>query len=290
MFVVAGITGHTGAAAANTLLANGKSVRAFVRDPAKAKSWADRGVSIVKADILDAKALAGVLDGAEGAYNLIPPDPANPDPIGYSILAATAIRSAARTVKLPKLVHLSSMAAQHALGTGPIRGAHIAEAILADAAPQVTFLRAASFHENWQPMLGLAAAQGILPTFLKDLDAKYATVATADIGRVAAEQLLEASAPRIVELSGPELASARDAAAAFSAVLGKPVQPVQPPRDQWVGILQGAGLGQGYAELLAEMNDGINSGHVRLEGKVPLTRGRQTLAQTVASWPKPNVS
>ena len=286
MFVVAGITGQTGAAVANTLLAHGKPVRAFVRDTAKAQSWAARGVEIVTGDVVDTASLTKALSGVEAAYLLIPPSPQTVDPVGDYIAKSMAMRSAARMAKLPKLVFLSSMAAHHALGTGPIRGSHISEAVMADAAPQVSFLRAAFFQENWQSVFGLAAAQGIMPTFFANLDTLRDMVATVDIGRTAAELMLDPKAPRVVELAGPVPASAQGAAAAMSAALGKPVQAVQPPRDQWVGILTGAGLGEAYAHAIAEMYDGINSGHVRFEGRTPLTYGKITLAQTMAAWPK----
>ena len=286
MFVVAGITGHTGAAVANTLLAHGKPVRAIVRDAARAQSWAARGVEIANGDVADPVSLTKALSGAEAAYLLIPPSLQAADPVGDYTARSAAMRAAARAAKLPKLVFLSSMAAHHALGTGPIRGSHISEAVMADAAPRVIFLRAAFFQENWQSVFGLAAAQGIMPTFFANLDTTRDMVATADIGRTAAELMLDPKAPRVVELAGPVPASARDAAAAMSAALGKPVQAVQPPRDQWVGILTGAGLGEAYAHAIAEMYDGINSGHVRFEGRTPLTYGKITLAQTMVTWPK----
>lgn len=284
MFVVTGITGHTGAAAANTLLAAGKKVRAFVRDPNKAKAWADRGVEVVAADINDAAALAGFFAGAEGAYVLNPPQPQSPDPFGSVIQSTTAVRKAARDAKLPRLVCLSSVAAQLTHGTGLIRCAHILEAILADAAPSVTFVRAAGFHENWQSAFGMAKAQGIAPTFLTDLNRKSETVATVDIGRVAAEALMAEKPHHLIELSGPAAATPNDAVAAISATLGKPVQPVVPPRDQWAGILQGAGLGQAFVAGMVEMYDGWNSSRIQFEGKVPLTRGNVGLAETVKSW------
>ena len=44
MFLVMGITGNVGGATARHVLAQGKTVRALVRDRAKAASWADQGV------------------------------------------------------------------------------------------------------------------------------------------------------------------------------------------------------------------------------------------------------
>jgi NAD(P)H dehydrogenase (quinone) len=289
MYLISGITGHTGAAVAATLLAANKKLRATVRDPAKAAAWKAKGVEIVIADVGDAAALEKAFAGVEGAYVLIPPGPASIDPVGSYLAAATATRAAARAAKLPRLVQLSSVGAQHPRGNGPIRGSHVAEAVLADAAKEVTFLRAASFQENWVHVWGLAAAQGILPTFLKDLDAKTEMVAAADIGRVAAELLMADKPAQIVELAGPLPASVRDAAGAMSGVLGKPVQPVQPPREQWVGMFTGNGMSPAFAELMAEMYDGWNSGHVQFSGTAPVTRGRVTLAETFASWPKPKM-
>src|SRR6202043_2139401 len=47
MFLVVGITGKVGGATATHLLAQGKKVRALVRDRAKAASWTDQGVELV---------------------------------------------------------------------------------------------------------------------------------------------------------------------------------------------------------------------------------------------------
>ncbi len=61
MFFIAGITGQIGGAAATALLAEGKQVRALVRDRNKASEWADRGVELRVGDLTDADALAAAL-------------------------------------------------------------------------------------------------------------------------------------------------------------------------------------------------------------------------------------
>lgn len=284
MFVVAGITGNTGAAAAEALLAQGHKLRAIVRDISKAKAWTDKGVELVVADMTDAKTLTAAFKGTEGAYMLSPPDYASADPIGHMQSVAKAVREASLAASLPRLVFLSSEGAHLDHGTGPIRGLHLAEGILADAAPTVTFLRASYFQENWQSVFGLAAAQGIMPTMLTNLEARRSMIAAKDIGREAAKLLTETNPPAVVELASAQTFSPRDAADAMSAALGKTVQPVQPPRDQWEGILTGAGLGLPFAKLIAEMNDGINSGHVGFSGQGQARTGKTTLKQTIATW------
>ena len=42
LYAVAGVTGHTGSAAADTLLENGHRVRAIVRSPEKGEAWRAR--------------------------------------------------------------------------------------------------------------------------------------------------------------------------------------------------------------------------------------------------------
>jgi uncharacterized protein YbjT (DUF2867 family) len=171
----------------------------------------------------------------------VPPQGAHPDPIAYAGEVARAVRGAAREAGLDRLVLLSSEGAYLPSGTGPIRGLHAAEGILADAAARVTFLRGANFQENWLSVFGVAREQGILPTFLVNEDRPRSTVATADIGRTAADLLQDGDAPSVVELTGPRDLSVRDVASIVGATLGRTVNPVHPPCEAWAGILmQGA--------------------------------------------------
>ena len=72
MFLVMGITGKVGGATARHLLAQGKKVRALVRDRAKAASWTDQGVELVDGDWNDAAAIERALKGVDGAFVMLP--------------------------------------------------------------------------------------------------------------------------------------------------------------------------------------------------------------------------
>ncbi|RUX96242.1 NAD-dependent epimerase/dehydratase family protein, partial [Mesorhizobium sp. M7A.F.Ca.CA.004.04.1.1] len=72
MFLVMGITGNVGGATARHLLAQGKKVRALVRDREKALSWANRGVELVDGDWNDSAAIERALEGVEGAFVMLP--------------------------------------------------------------------------------------------------------------------------------------------------------------------------------------------------------------------------
>lgn len=285
MFLVTGSTGNTGAAAVDTLLAAGEPVRALVRDLDRAAPLAARGVELVRGDIGSADDLARAMAGVTGAYVLTPPNYAADDFVGHVASMARATRTAIERARPERVVFLSSEGAQVPEGTGVIRSLHVAEDIVRGAPTRLTFLRAAYFQENWLQVLPLAAAQGILPSML-DLDRAQRMVATADIGRVAAEALLAETAPALIELAGPEDYTPRDVAAAAARVLGRAVEPVAPPREAWEGIFRDAGLREGAAALMAEMYDGIGAGVVTMSGYVPLTRGRVSIAQTLAGAAK----
>ncbi|WP_349369406.1 NAD(P)H-binding protein [Salinarimonas sp.] len=287
MFLVTGITGNTGAAAARALLASGRRVRALVRSPEKARAWAAQGVEIVTGDVASADDLARAMAGVEGAYLLAPPDYSASGFVARAAAIAGAARAAAEAAGLPRLVFLSSEGAHLPDGTGVIESLHAAEQALAGLRTPHTVLRATYFQENWASVFGLAAAQGVLPTLLTDLDRPQRMVAAADIGRIAAELLTADAPPALVELAGPEDPTPRAVAAAIARVVGRLVEPVVPPREAWEGILREAGLGEEGARLLAAMYDGINAERVRFSGDVPLTRGRIGIEETVRAWAVP---
>ncbi|WP_191085229.1 NmrA family NAD(P)-binding protein [Roseococcus microcysteis] len=284
MFLIAGLTGNTGAAAARTLLDAGHQVRGLVRDPSRAAGWAARGVELATADLRDTAALTEAMRGVAGAYLLIAAPIQAEDVIGDYITIATSIRAAARAAGLRRLVFLSSEGAHLASGTGAVRALHVAEALLADAAPSVTFLRPSYFQENWRGVFDAARHEGVLPSFHPAEAPPRGMVATRDIGAEAARLLTEATTPPVVEFTSAIQATDADAAAAAAQVLGRPVQVVRPPREAWEGILRGAGLGADYTRLLIGLYDGINSGHLGFSGAAPLRTGPTTLSQTMRDW------
>ena len=73
MYAIAGVTGHVGSVAAETLLAQGKPVRVIVRDAAKGAPWKAKGAEVAIADLGDEAALASAFAGASGAFVLLPP-------------------------------------------------------------------------------------------------------------------------------------------------------------------------------------------------------------------------
>ncbi len=73
MFVITGVTGHTGSIAATTLLAAGKPVRVVVRDAAKGEAWKAKGAEVAVADVHDTDALRRLFRQGQRLFLLDPP-------------------------------------------------------------------------------------------------------------------------------------------------------------------------------------------------------------------------
>jgi uncharacterized protein YbjT (DUF2867 family) len=279
MYVVAGITGNTGSVVASTLLDRKAPVRVIVRDPAKGQAWKARGAEVAIADLGDQVALTAALRGASAAYLLVPPRPSSPAPLQENRALIASLAGAVAAAKVPHVVLLSSIGAQHADGTGPIVSAHDAEQALAPITA-LTAVRAAFFMENMLGSLG-ALAQNILPVFWKP-DHAISMVATADIGRIAATALLDGPrSQQRIELSGPRELSPNDVAAVLSKLTGKEITATQAPLEAVVPTFTGFGLSKPVAELYAELYGGIGIGRVAWSGDGRAIRGTVEITEVL---------
>ena len=264
MFAITGITGNVGGEVARALLEAGEPVRAVVRNAARGDLWAKRGCAVVTADIHDSRALGEAFKGAEGVFVMVPPvfDPGECFPEAASV--AASLRSALETARPDKVVYLSTIGAQ-ATQTNLLTQHTMIEKALRDSPVPVTFLRPGWFMENTAWDVEPARTTGVVPSFLQPLDRAVPMVATADIGRVAAELLRETWAgSRLVELEGPRRVTPNDVAAAFTRILGHPVKMEIVPRETWEALFLSQGMKN--PEPRIRMLDGFNEGWIDFEG------------------------
>lgn len=281
MFAIAGVSGHTGAVVADTLLSKGQKVRVIVRSAEKGAAWQKKGAEVAVADLGDVAALTKALTGATGAYLLSPPNFAAADFLADRTALIGNMAKAITASGLKNLVFLSSVAAQHPAGTGPIVTAHRAEQAFGKLAPSVTFIRAAYFLENYGSVIPVAKAQGVLPNF-GPVDVKFPQVCTKDIGEAVVQALLKpADGMRVVELAGKEDWSVQDVAAALSSLLGKPVQAVGAPVEAAKAGLMQNGVPESMATLYAEMYAGMGKGLIMFEKPGSLSRGATALVDAL---------
>ena len=265
MFVVSGVTGKTGSVVAQSLLDQGQAVRVIVRTKEKGEAWKAKGADVAIADIMDLDAMTKALDGADGAYFLLPPDLTNEAFLDESIKRADSIVATAKAARLPHAVILSSVGAQHSDKVGPISTIAHLEKSFVEAAIPLTAVRPGYFLENIQDVMPAVLHEGVYPSMILPLDFKIDMVATKDIGMTVAEALVHppSVAHRVIELRGASQYSANDIAAELSKALAREITPIAVPQDAWVDTLKQNGLSQQPAETIAEMHENINNGRIQ---------------------------
>jgi len=275
MYIVSGATGQTGSVVARTLLEKDLPVRVIVRSEEKGKPWKDLGAEVAVADVQDADALTKAFQGGKVLYLMNPPNYQSEDMFVEAEKVIEAFQAAIENSSPEKLVVLSSVGAHLPSGTGPIVSLHLLEQALRNLDIPTTFIRPPSFMENWNSVLDAVKSDGILPSLHHPLDKKFPQIATKDIGRAAAEAMLEDSeGVQIKELAGFPY-SPNDVAEAFSKVLGKEVKAVAVPEEQWMDILQ-TFCSRRNAEVMYELYQGINADSIsfetgnQIEGKVTI--------------------
>jgi uncharacterized protein YbjT (DUF2867 family) len=225
--------------------------------------------------------LTKAFEGANGLYLLVPPN------YGASLWLAdqrARMDRAAEAVKssgIGHVVFLSSVGGHIAEGTGPIRAARSGEQKLGEVAKNLTILRPCYFMENWAPGIGIAKSQGILSTFIAPR-VKVPMIATKDIGRVGAEQLMAGgTGKQIVELAGPEEYTPHEVAAALGQILGKAVSAQHAPLSAVVPTFKSFGFSDEAAKLFEEMYTSFSTGAIGYEHPASLVRGEVTLAEAL---------
>jgi uncharacterized protein YbjT (DUF2867 family) len=282
-YVVAGVTGHTGSAVAQTLLDSGRKLRVLTRDPHKAERWKKRGAHVGQADLSNVHDLLNAMRGAEAAYLLLPPLPPNTTGIrGKAKKMVDAMVQAINGSGVKHVVFLSSIGAHSPDGAGPIVLLHDAEQELRTLKTPVTFLRACFFMENWAPALA-DAKEGLLNTFIPE-DVRVPHIAAHDIGHTAAQLVLEhPKAHRVVEVAGPEDACPGDVARTLSKLLETEVEPIVEPLDQVAEAFTGMGFSPEWAGMYQTMYQALAAGRVQFEHPESVVRGKETLEQTLAA-------
>jgi NAD(P)H dehydrogenase (quinone) len=262
MHAITGITGNVGGEVARALLNAGHAVRAVIRDPRKGAVWEALGCDVSLADMNDAAALAA-FKAASDVFVLLPPnfDPSPDFPETRAIVAA--LRRALATARPGKVVCISTIGAQ-AKRENLLTQLTIMEESLGDLPMPITFLRPAWFMENCSWDVAPARDTRVISSFLQPLEKPVPMVATADVGRVAAELLQETwTGRRIIELEGPTRVTPNQIAATFAEIFSHPVQAEAVPRQTWEQLFKSQGMK--HPEPHIQMLDGFNQGWIEFE-------------------------
>jgi NAD(P)H dehydrogenase (quinone) len=278
MFAITGVTGQVGGAVARALIEAGRGVRAVVRDAKKGADWARQGCEVAVAALDDTAALKKAFAGAEGVFFLLPPvfDPAPDFDEARRVIAA--VREALEATRPGRIVSLSTIGAQSPR-PNLLQQHGLQENSLGTLPLPITFLRAAWFMENATWDVASARTTGVIPSFLYPLDKPVPMVATADVGRVAAELLQQSwQGKRVVELEGARL-SPNGLAAEFTRVLRRDVRAEVVPRGTWESLFTSQGMKNPTPRI--QMLDGFNEGWIDFEGDARAIRKGSVQLDTV---------
>jgi uncharacterized protein YbjT (DUF2867 family) len=242
-----------GSVVANELLGHGDGVTVIVRGPQAAGAWERRGAQAVVGSLGDQAILTRVLRGAAGFFAILPEDASADDFHGVRRGIASAMAAAVGVSGVPHVVLLSAVAAVLPDGNGPAKDLHYLENALRATGTSVTALRAAWFQENIAMVIQPAMHAGIYPNMMPSADITFPTIATRDVGRIAAGLLRNPpQSSEVVDLFGPSY-SVSQQADALGAALGKTLQIVDIPAAGHIAALTQAGLSRSFAESVAEL-------------------------------------
>ena len=266
---VMGATGHIGSVLTGILLAKGHEVRALGRDAAKLNALAAKGAKSRAVALSDGTALSDAFSGTEAAFVMIPPS--------YQDRSTEVIVQALRKAGVRKVVALSSVGAQHAQGTGPIKGLHRMEQRLRQSGgPDAALLRPSYFMENHLFSIPTIKAMGINGSSLK-AGLALPQIATKDIAARAADLLDRADfkGATVHEFAGPKDLTMTEVTALLGQAIGNPdLRYVEFPYADAEKAMAGMGMPPATAALMVEMYRGINDGLVQFEK--PLTAAQRT--------------
>lgn len=224
MILVTGATGKTGSDVVKALCARGEAVRVLARNAAKAAPLAALGAEVVTGDGTDAAALAKAVAGVRRVALIYPNGP-------QQLALEKACVDAARAAKVAHIVKLSSMEALPEMHN-PVHQTHYqSEQYIRASGVAWTMVRPNFFMQNFFGNAYTIKTEG---KFYLPMGAGRAAITdTRDVATIMALVLQnDAHIGKTYEITGPQVMSFADVAAAFATGLGKPVAYVdQDPAD-----------------------------------------------------------
>jgi NAD(P)H dehydrogenase (quinone) len=289
VFVIFGASGHAGSVTAARLRHAGRAVRAVVRREQQGEPLAKLGCEIALADLTDRNSISRAIEGAEAVQILCPVPQGDPQPAAAMRRMIDTAVDALRADPPPRVLALSDYGAELERGTGITLLFHYLETQLRPLVSHLTFLRAAEHMQNWGRVLPGVLKTGVLPSLHHPLDKRFPTVAAQDVGRLAADLLLDHDpageiTPRIVSIEGPRRINALDVARTLGELGGRPVAAHELPREAWTPMLLRAGLSAEHAQLITDLYETHNNGRIDVENGVGERRfGTTKLAEVLAA-------
>ena len=281
MIAVTGATGHLGRLIVSELLDHdvpAGDVVAVVRTPEKANDLASQGVDVRQGDYEDRDSLVSAFEGVDKLLMV------SASEVGKRVEQHRNVIEAARQAGVEHVAYTSILAADSAdtiLG----REHKATEALIRESDLSHTFLRNGWYLENYTGTLEQALEHGVILGSAGDGRVSAAT--RADYAAAAAAVVTEEGhAGKTYELGGDEAFTLTELAAEVTRQSGKQVEYRDLPAGEYERTLEGFGLPESVAEMLADADEGLERGVLYTDsGDLSRLIGRPTttLSQAVTS-------
>ncbi|ARF74542.1 NAD(P)-dependent oxidoreductase [Kitasatospora albolonga] len=252
--VVTGATGELGRLVIDELLATvpAGEIAAVVRNKEKAAALAARGVELRIADYDHPETLAGAFRPGDRVLLI------SGSEVGKRVAQHTAIIDAARAAGVAQLAYTGILGGPDA--DFLLADEHKAtEQLILDAGLPYTFLRNGWYTENHTAHLAAALEHGAVVANAGE--GRIASAARADYAAAAAAVVTgEGHLGKVYELSGDTAWSFAEFAALLSEATGKEIAYKNVPAAVHQEILVGAGLPEGFAAILTDVDEAVARG------------------------------
>ena len=254
MILITGATGKTGSAAVQELSNRNIPFRVLIRNEDKLNQITDIGGEVVIGAIEDDAALNQAMEGVQKALVLLP----NSE---QQLFLEKKVVDAALEANVQHIVKMSSMEAVPE-ATSPIPKLHMqSENYIKNSGMNWTMIKPNFFMQNL-----LGSGKTIVEQnkfFLPMGEGKAGMIHTKDVGTVIAKVLSEdGHEGKNYEVTGPEILSFHDVAEIFSKVLGKKVDYINVPIDEYKKTLSQFLTNQWHLDSVIDLFKDIAEGGI----------------------------
>jgi uncharacterized protein YbjT (DUF2867 family) len=252
MIVVTGATGQAGSEVARALTARGARVRAFVRDPGKARHKLGEDVELAIGDLADPRSVHAALDGADALFLSCADDPRR---VGWERSAIDAAVAAG----VRRVVKLSAVGAEPGSPVAFWDWHDQVEQYLRASGTGWVILRSSWYMSNLLAAAAQVAGEGRL--YAPAGQARIAMIDPRDVGAAAAAVL---SSPghegQTYLLTGPEAITFTQVAAGLSAATASRIEFIDVPGDNAQQAMIDGGMPAFAAEQIIKMFGRLRQG------------------------------
>ncbi|GAB3788869.1 SDR family oxidoreductase [Spirosoma horti] len=231
--LVTGATGNTGGYAVKQLLSMNVPVRAIVHKmDERSAALSALGVEVIEGDLSDFESVSSALKGISSAFFVYPIQ------VAGIIEATTYFAQAALENGVDAIVNLSQFGAHRNVRSHGAQNHWIAERVFDRSGVPVTHLRPTLFAEWFVYQASIIKSDSKF--YLPFGDARFAPIATEDIGRVVAAVLADSAphAGKRYDLFGTQILTMSQIADLFSTVLEREITYVPIDTETFVDIVK----------------------------------------------------